>query len=71
MYFAFREDDIVLIVDFADPVSMAAVSLAVKAEGALRTLAPPLPHPRRDRQGRTSTGRLSRPWYVGTRAHCS
>ncbi|WP_330279081.1 GYD domain-containing protein [Streptomyces sp. NBC_00569] len=37
MYFAFGEDDIVLIVDFPDPVSMAAVSLTVKASGALHT----------------------------------
>lgn len=39
MYFAFGEDDIVLIVDFPDPVSMAAVSLTVKASGALHTRA--------------------------------
>ena len=42
MYFAFGEDDIVLIVDFPDPVSMAAVSLTVKASGALHTRAIPL-----------------------------
>jgi uncharacterized protein with GYD domain len=42
MYFAFGEDDIVLILDFPDPVSMAAVSLTVKASGALRTRATPL-----------------------------
>ncbi|MCT9008734.1 GYD domain-containing protein [Streptomyces rhizosphaerihabitans] len=42
MYFAFGEDDIVLIIDFPDPVSMAAVSLTVKAGGALRTRATPL-----------------------------
>ncbi|MER6014832.1 GYD domain-containing protein [Streptomyces bluensis] len=42
MYFAFGEDDLVLIVDFPDPVSMAAVSLTVKASGALRTRATPL-----------------------------
>ncbi|MFH8802291.1 GYD domain-containing protein [Streptomyces sp. NPDC017936] len=42
MYFAFGEDDIVLLLDFPDPVSMAAVSLTVKASGALRTRATPL-----------------------------
>ncbi|MFE4674454.1 GYD domain-containing protein [Streptomyces sp. NPDC056723] len=42
MSFAFGEDNIVLIVDFPDPVSMAAVSLTVKASGALHTRATPL-----------------------------
>jgi uncharacterized protein with GYD domain len=42
MYFAFGEDDLVMIVDFPDPVSMAAVSLTVKATGALHTRATPL-----------------------------
>ena len=42
MYFAFGEDDAMLIVDFPDAVSMAAVSLAVKASGAIRTRATPL-----------------------------
>ncbi|MGY3202971.1 GYD domain-containing protein [Streptomyces sp. TE5632] len=42
MYFAFGENDTVLIVDFPDAVSMAAVSLAVKASGALQTRATPL-----------------------------
>ncbi|MFE7109226.1 GYD domain-containing protein [Streptomyces sp. NPDC057575] len=42
MYFAFGEDDIVLIVDLPEPVSMAAVSLTVKASGALHTRATPL-----------------------------
>ncbi|MEU3661377.1 GYD domain-containing protein [Streptomyces sp. NPDC032940] len=42
MYYAFGEDDTVLIVDFPDAVSMAAVSLAVKAGGGLRTRATPL-----------------------------
>ncbi|MEV6781735.1 GYD domain-containing protein [Streptomyces sp. NPDC051098] len=41
MYFAFGEDDIVLIVDFPDPVAMAAVSLTVKAGGGLHTRATP------------------------------
>ncbi|GGT09146.1 GYD domain-containing protein [Streptomyces chromofuscus] len=42
MYFAFGQDDIVLIVDSPDAVSMAAVSLTVKASGALHTRATPL-----------------------------
>ncbi|MBL1085000.1 GYD domain-containing protein [Streptomyces actinomycinicus] len=42
MYFAFGEDDFVCILDFPDAVSMAAVSLRVKASGALRTRATPL-----------------------------
>ncbi|MPY52949.1 GYD domain-containing protein [Streptomyces acidicola] len=42
MYFAFGEDDLVLIVDFPDPVAMAAVSLNVKASGAVHTRATPL-----------------------------
>ncbi|MFG2128715.1 GYD domain-containing protein [Streptomyces sp. NPDC048751] len=42
LYFAFGEDDIVIIVDLPDPVSMAAISLTVKASGALHTRATPL-----------------------------
>jgi uncharacterized protein with GYD domain len=42
MYFAFGEHDFVCIIDFPDPVSMAAVSLTVKASGALHTRATPL-----------------------------
>ncbi|MER5858035.1 GYD domain-containing protein [Streptomyces sp. NPDC059688] len=42
MYFAFGADDVILVVDFPDPVSMAAVSLAVKASGGLSTRATPL-----------------------------
>ncbi|GHH04681.1 GYD domain-containing protein [Streptomyces lanatus] len=42
MYFAFGRDDLILIIDFPDPVSMAAASLAVKASGALDTRATPL-----------------------------
>ncbi|AWW39076.1 MULTISPECIES: GYD domain-containing protein [Streptomyces] len=42
MYFAFGADDIVIILDFPDAVSMAAVSLGVKASGALNTRATPL-----------------------------
>ncbi|GGN41203.1 GYD domain-containing protein [Streptomyces kronopolitis] len=42
VYFAFGETDIVIIIDLPDPVSMAAISLAVKASGALHTQATPL-----------------------------
>ncbi|MEU7061000.1 GYD domain-containing protein [Streptomyces sp. NPDC046197] len=42
MYYAFGEDDLIIILDFPDPISMAAVSLTVKASGALRTRATPL-----------------------------
>ncbi|WP_328447620.1 GYD domain-containing protein [Streptomyces sp. NBC_00386] len=42
MYFSFGEDDFVCILDFPDAVSMAAVSLSVKASGALHTRATPL-----------------------------
>ncbi|MET9730285.1 GYD domain-containing protein [Streptomyces sp. NPDC006458] len=42
MYFTFGEDDLVCILDFPDSVSMAAVSLEVKASGALHTRATPL-----------------------------
>ncbi|MFI0964606.1 GYD domain-containing protein [Streptomyces sp. NPDC021080] len=42
MYFSFGEDDFVCILDFPDPVSMAAASLSVKASGALHTRATPL-----------------------------
>lgn len=42
VYFAFGETDIVIIIDLPDPVSMAAISLAVKASGALHTRATPL-----------------------------
>ncbi|MFJ7075435.1 GYD domain-containing protein [Streptomyces sp. NPDC098781] len=42
MYFAFGQDDLVIILDFPDPVSMAAASLTVKASGALHTRATPL-----------------------------
>ncbi|MER5752352.1 GYD domain-containing protein [Streptomyces sp. NPDC002088] len=42
MYFAFGEEDVVLIIDLPDPVSMAAISLTVKASGALHTRATPL-----------------------------
>ncbi|MEU3845267.1 GYD domain-containing protein [Streptomyces sp. NPDC028635] len=42
LYFAFGEDDLVCVIDLPDPVSMAAISLAVKASGALTTRATPL-----------------------------
>ncbi|MFE0729444.1 GYD domain-containing protein [Streptomyces antibioticus] len=42
LYFAFGEDDFIGIIDFPDPVCMAAVSLSVKASGALHTRATPL-----------------------------
>lgn len=42
MYYAYGEDDAMLIVDFPDTTSMAAVSMMVKASGALRTKATPL-----------------------------
>jgi uncharacterized protein with GYD domain len=42
MYFAYGEHDVVIIVDFPDTTSMAAVSMMVKASGALQTKATPL-----------------------------
>ena len=42
MYYAYGEDDVVIIVDFPDTTSMAAVSMMVKASGALHTKATPL-----------------------------
>ncbi|MBY8884997.1 GYD domain-containing protein [Streptomyces sp. PTM05] len=42
MYYAYGDDDLVIIVDFPDTISMAAVSLMVKASGALHTRATPL-----------------------------
>ena len=42
MYFAYGEDDTMIIVDFPDTTSMAAVSMMVKASGALQTKATPL-----------------------------
>lgn len=42
LYFAFGEDDLVCVLDLPDAVSMAAISLQVKASGALRTRATPL-----------------------------
>jgi uncharacterized protein with GYD domain len=42
MYYAYGEHDAVMIVDFPDAISMAAVSMMVKASGAMRTMATPL-----------------------------
>ncbi|MFF7735459.1 GYD domain-containing protein [Streptomyces sp. NPDC007984] len=42
MYYAFGADDLVVIVDFPDSVSMAAAALTVKASGAVQTRATPL-----------------------------
>lgn len=42
MYFTYGEHDIVLVIDFPDPTSMPAVSMMVKASGALHTRATPL-----------------------------
>lgn len=39
VYFAFGKDDVVLIVDLPDSVSMAAISLTIKASGAVHTRA--------------------------------
>jgi uncharacterized protein with GYD domain len=42
VYFTYGEDDLVAVIDFPDTTSMAAVSMAVKASGALHTKATPL-----------------------------
>ncbi|MEU2746791.1 GYD domain-containing protein [Streptomyces collinus] len=42
MHFAFGADDLVMIVELPDSVSMAAAALTVRASGALRTRATPL-----------------------------
>ena len=39
MYFAFGENDVFVIIDFPDQISMAAVSMAVKTSGTLDTKA--------------------------------
>lgn len=41
MYFAYGETDVVLITDFPDTTSMTAVSMAVRAGGALQARATP------------------------------
>ena len=42
MYYAYGEHDAVIIVDVPDTVTMAAVSMMVKATGTMRTQATPL-----------------------------
>lgn len=42
LYFAFGEHDLISIIDLPSPTSMAAISLRVKASGALHTRATPL-----------------------------
>jgi uncharacterized protein with GYD domain len=42
VYFAFGEDDVILIADFPDAVSAAAVSLTVGVSGAVRIKTTPL-----------------------------
>lgn len=42
MYYAYGDDDVVIIVDLPDATSMAAISMVVKASGALQTRATPL-----------------------------
>ncbi|WP_371496009.1 GYD domain-containing protein [Kitasatospora sp. NBC_00374] len=45
MYFAFGDEDLYCILDLPDQVSMAAVSLTVRASGALQSSAIPLLSP--------------------------
>jgi uncharacterized protein with GYD domain len=42
MYFAYGDDDLYIVVDFPDHLSMAAVAMAVRASGAVRSKAIPL-----------------------------
>jgi uncharacterized protein with GYD domain len=42
VYYTYGEDDLVAILDFPDTTSMAAVSMVIKASGAVRTRATPL-----------------------------
>jgi uncharacterized protein with GYD domain len=42
LYYAFGEDDVVVILDMPDNVSVAALSMAVSASGAVRTKTTPL-----------------------------
>ncbi|MFF4699732.1 GYD domain-containing protein [Streptomyces chattanoogensis] len=42
MYFAYGDTDLYCIVDFPDHLSMAAVSMAVRASGAVESKATPL-----------------------------
>ncbi|MFJ6633237.1 GYD domain-containing protein [Streptomyces sp. NPDC091376] len=45
MYFAFGDDDLYVVADMPDDVSMAATSIAVRATGAIRSRAVPLLSP--------------------------
>ncbi|MFE7774587.1 GYD domain-containing protein [Streptomyces sp. NPDC057445] len=45
MYFAFGDDDLYVVVDMPDDVSMAATSIAVRATGAVTSRAVPLLSP--------------------------
>ncbi|MEU3301885.1 MULTISPECIES: GYD domain-containing protein [unclassified Streptomyces] len=45
MYFAFGDDDLYIVADMPDDVSMAATSIAVRATGAIRSRAVPLLSP--------------------------
>ncbi|MEU5210056.1 GYD domain-containing protein [Streptomyces sp. NPDC020742] len=42
MYFAYGDADLYCILDFPDPLSMAAVAMRVRASGAVRSSAVPL-----------------------------
>ncbi|GHB54246.1 hypothetical protein GCM10010377_51580 [Streptomyces viridiviolaceus] len=42
MYFAYGDDDLYIVVDFPDHLSMAAIAMTVRASGALRSRAIPL-----------------------------
>ena len=42
MYFAFGEDDVVVVIDMPDNTSAAALSLAVSSSGMVRTRTTPL-----------------------------
>ncbi|WP_329146999.1 GYD domain-containing protein [Streptomyces sp. NBC_01456] len=67
VYFTFGENDIVIILDFPDPVSMAAIGLAVKASGALHTEPRPSTPPRRSTRPPPPSP-LPRPERVATRS---
>ncbi|MGW0995746.1 GYD domain-containing protein [Streptomyces sp. NPDC002520] len=42
MYFAYGDDDLYIVIDFPDHLSMAAIAMTVRASGALRSKAIPL-----------------------------
>ncbi|WP_042430140.1 GYD domain-containing protein [Streptacidiphilus anmyonensis] len=42
MFFAYGDDDLYVVVDFPDHLSMAAVAMTVRASGAVRSKAVPL-----------------------------